>query len=266
MLEKKLIQRVDVQVYPIWMGGSVGCIEREHPLTGRKITFGHWASEAMKRKWENRLNEMVNDKNSILVVVSDSGTSKWYVKNKNESYEYNKKMKEMFGKRCIVVEEYTVQFNKLFHKEKFKESTLKCLLNARGYDVYGDTQVYGYGHHRGDCVPDIGREATKSLELPIDNFHALHDLSVLCHKGILELTVHKYNEALYNEIVRHPDVMVNRDIFNYFFNNKSPLEVKHIIKKTGNLKELLIALGESFYEYCKICAEHRNQLLKAYNK
>ncbi|MDO8741114.1 MAG: hypothetical protein Q7J54_06085 [Candidatus Woesearchaeota archaeon] len=266
MLEKKLIQRADVMVFPIWMGGGVGYIDREHPLTGKKITFGHWASEAMKRKWENRLNDMVNDENSILVVVSDCGTSKWYAKNNNESYRYNKKMKKMLGKRCIIVEEHTVDSHEFFHKEKFRKSILKRLLNARRYCMYEDTQVYGYGHHWGDCVPNIGREATKSSELPIDNFHALHDLSVLCHKGILERTVHKYNEALYNEIVRHPDVVVNRDIFNYFFNNKSPLEVKHIVKKTGNLKELLMALGESFYKYCKIRAEHRNQLLKAYNK
>ncbi len=255
MLEKKLVKRIDVQVYPVWQGGF---IEFEHPLTGKNYMWGHQASKSKMRKLDNRVDEIVIDDYSVLVVVSHCGTKRWYVKDNNESYRYNKRMKEMFGKRCIIIEDSTIDSHKFYKKERFRRSALKRILNARGYDVDINTQVYSYGHHWGACAPELGKEATKSLELPMDNFHELHELSVLSHTGIIERTIHRYNASLYNEIVEHPEFVIHKGIFNYLYENISPLKVKHMVEKVDNVAELLDMLGKPFFQSNKEASKYKN--------
>ncbi|MBS3165892.1 hypothetical protein J4444_02100 [Candidatus Woesearchaeota archaeon] len=159
------IHLIDLLVFPDYCGGIFTGNAYIEPETGIKKHFNTFASEELVREWEKRTEEARSDPNRMVIHLLDANNTSGIDYLINFARSLDDKLKP--SGRYIAVNGHTVE------SEDLRRRTQEL-----GLVLAADVKVVGYGHHRGDCVPQQGRKAMISLGLNVTLFEELTDLSV----------------------------------------------------------------------------------------
>lgn len=158
------IQTIDVQVYPNWGGGDVH-IPYYHPKTLERISSSTFADEALVEKWKQRVLDVARDPTRFLLHVHEDyeGYAKEYL------YDYLAFIKEHSAEgRHLTVHQ----------RDLDNEGQLRSAIENMQLKIADNVRVVAYGHHRGDCVPEVGMQVVHELGLPETSFEENQELSV----------------------------------------------------------------------------------------
>lgn len=163
------IKTIDIIVFPDWCGGNFVGNYYIDPVTLTKEYFNTFASEELAAKWVERAREIETDESRLLVHIHEGkGNTSTYP----HLQDYVKLIEDILNPTGRFIEESG------YNLEESLEVSLADRVKRNGLTIHPDVKVYGYGHHRGDCVPDYGAKATVSLGLNESRFEEIRELGV----------------------------------------------------------------------------------------
>lgn len=159
------IKQIDVQVFPDYAGGTyMGSAYVDK--TGEVRYFNTHASQSLVKQWQKIVRGIEQDPARMCVHVNEGEGNTSSIKNIQRYVRFLTRHLEPTG-RLIEIAEGELEADKLRGQ-------------IEGSQLYfsPDVQLVGYGHHRGDCVPKVGRKVAACLGLDESRFKEIEALSV----------------------------------------------------------------------------------------
>jgi hypothetical protein len=159
------ITLIDLVIFPDYCGGTFSGNYYVDPSTREKKYFNTFATEELVERWLQRAREACDDPTRMLIHLRDATNS--------SGFKYLVDFATFLDTVLPQTGRYFV-----FNGHRIDNEDLRQRIQEKGLVLATDVCVVGYGHHRGDCVPKIGKQATRQLGLDESLFQELSDLSV----------------------------------------------------------------------------------------
>ena len=157
------INLIDAQIYPDYSGGLWTGNAYIDPVTHEKKHLNTFATPELAEQWKARVLEIVGDVRRAVIHVNEGNSSSGI----DYLQAYVKFLRQSLAGT-----------NRLIETGSSALDNLSRTIAGRGLELDSEVQIVGYGHHKGDCVPSVGKEITKKLDLDESRFTELEDLSV----------------------------------------------------------------------------------------
>lgn len=270
------ISKVNILVYPCWATGAIpapkaGIIER----TGMKVSYTRRASEAQRNIWKRFVDDIAMDESRLLLIANEVDTMEHFHDSTgfySDQFRVVKYAQEALGNRChmFLDKEIGVGSSKDLATVA-QEHVLADRIAENGFHVSPKTESLTYGHHRGDCTINVGRNTLASLGLNPDSLKEHKRVSVTSHQALVREIVKKYSPDLFAEIeayepqynsttgettvnvmrtscrdARHSSAdsrLFHFSVYHWLFLTHTPLQIKHLIKGINSVEELFEVIG-----------------------
>jgi len=261
------VSKIDILVYPAWAGGCVHFESGVIPSTGTKVTYNRWASTAKRNMWLKYAKEISNDESRLLFVIHErNGHLEKYLWDENDwagkQLGVARYALTNFKERCFLVEDVDAGFSWISKKDEAKEKKILAkMVSERGYLISDPVENSVYGHHRGDCTLKVGKKVLESLGLEKTKLKENIFASVMDQEDLICRTIEKHNPDLYRALTIYEDLDTSkcspeicdrrhylRMLIDYLFLTKTPLQIKHFIKKVSGIDELVERLNPRFHD------------------
>lgn len=157
------INLIDAQIYPDFSGGLFAGNAYIDPASHEKKYLNTFAAPELAKQWQARVLEIVKDVRRAVIHVSEGNSSSGI----DYLQAYVKFLRQSLTGTNRLIETSSCDLNNLSET-----------ITNRGLELDPEVKIIGYGHHRGDCVPSVGKEIAEKLGLDESRFTELEDLSV----------------------------------------------------------------------------------------
>jgi len=270
------VSKVDMLVYPCWGAGVVpaqkpGVIGR----TGIKVSYTRRASGAQRNIWKGFVGDINRDDSRLLVVANQADAMKHFDDPTGfyaDQFKIVKYAQKVLGDRCYLLLDKDVGGGSLKNLDDVaKEHVLADRIAENGFYVSLKTESLTYGHHRGNCTINVGKNILASLGLNPDSLKEHRRASVASHMSLVREIVERYSPSLFAEIEKyepqnnlitgettvdktretcedaeHAGVdsrLFHSSVYDWLFLTHTPLQVKHLVERVDNIDDLFGAIG-----------------------
>jgi len=256
------IKTIDIVVFPDWCGGTFAGSYYVDPITLKEDYFNTFASEELAGKWVERAKEIETDESRLLIHLHEGEGN---TSTRPHLIAYVDLIRQLLNpkKRLIEANAYHLK----------SSDPLVDLVKEKSLSFHSEIKVYGYGHHKNDCVPKYGKQATISLSLEESRFEELTEICV-GDKVIdrLDIVRQENPEVFWHYSEEHIDqlraikewgaVKLVMDAPKYLFIYCTADQVRAAAKQADSVKQFENLIGGHFKgfdyvkDYFEMCRKH----------